>query len=446
MMNIMLKDPLERSGTYKTKNWRGARLKFGVISFLDRFPLIGILTRRMWRITKWLLLKFRWKLESIKARDYQLDIDKTYWLNPQIIRYSSLKEFDIYKCKGKTIGGNWDRLEKKFEELDIYVALKEVSVNGKKWDETVFYRRILGRIKKGEFLWRCKNKSELDQRCRSIEILYHNIRNDGYKSQRELSIKDDYNPMRIDDEITVCVGRYGDFLFSNSAHRLSIAKLVGIKKVPVKIAVRHRQWVNFRKEVLLYAKKHGGKIYHPITHPDLRDVSPFHKSEDRYRIIKENLSVKKGKLLDIGACWGYFCHKFEEEKFDCYAVENDRENLYFLKTLKRAENRDFRIIPKSILEYQDIKNLCFDVVLALNIFHHFLKKRDIYYKFIIFLQNLRLKEMFFEPHLPNEPQMESAYKNYSNEEFVKFIIQNSSLKDAQFIGEAEDGRKIYKLY
>jgi hypothetical protein len=446
MMNIMLKDPLERSGTYKTKNWRGARLKSGLIFFLDRFPLIGILTRRIWRIAKWLLLKFRWKLESIQSRDYALDIDKTHWLNPQIIRYSSLKEFDICKYKGKTIGGDWDRLEKRLEKIDIYVASKEVFLNGKKWDETVFYKRILARIKKGEFLWGCKNKSELDQRYRNIEILYHKIRNDGYKSQRELSTKDDYNPMIIDDEITVCVGRYGDLLFSNGAHRLSIAKIVGIKKVPVKVAVRHPRWMNFRKRVLLHAKKHGGKISHSITHPDLCHMSPFHKSEDRYRIIKENLSVKKGRLLDIGACWGYFCHKFEEEKFDCYAVENDRENLYFLKTLKRAENRNFRIIPKSILEYGDIKNLFFDVVLALNIFHHFLKNRNTYYGFIDLLQNLRLKEMFFEPHLPNEPQMGSAYRNYSNEEFVRFITQNSNLKNAQLIGEGEDGRKIYKLY
>jgi len=117
-----------------------------------------------------------------------------------------------------------------------------------------------------------------------------------------------------------------------------------------------------------------------------------------------------------------------------------------LKRLKRAENRNFEIIPKSILEYQDIKNLYFDVVLALNIFHHFLKKKDTYYEFINFLRNLRVKEMFFEPHLPNEPQMESAYENHSNKEFVKLIIQNSNLKNAQFIGEAEGGRKIYKLY
>jgi len=442
----MLKNPLKRSEPFKTKDWRRARLKFQVVSFLDRFPLIGILTRRIWRIAKWLLLEFRWKLQSIKARNYVLDIDKTYWINPQTIRYSSLKEFDIYKYKGKIIGGNWDRLRKKFEQLDVYVAFKEVFVNGKKWDETVFYKRILGSINKGEFLWGCKNKSELDQRCRSLSILYYKIRNNGYKSQGELSIEDTYDAMRIDDEITLCVGRYGDLLFSNSAHRLAIAKLLGIKNVPAKISVRHPRWVNFRKEVLLYAKKHGAKIYNPITHPGLRDMPPFHKSEDRFRIMRNNLSAKEGKLLDIGAGWGYFCHKFEQEKFHCYAVENDRENLYFLKRLKRAENRNFEIIPKSILEYQDIKNLYFDVVLALNIFHHFLKKKDTYYEFINFLRNLRVKEMFFEPHLPNEPQMESAYENHSNKEFVKLIIQNSNLKNAQFIGEAEGGRKIYKLY
>ncbi len=84
----MLKEPLERNGSCKTRNWRGARLRFLVISFLDRFPLIGILTRRIWRIAKWPLLKFRWKLESIKTRDYALDIDKTYWLSPQVTRYS----------------------------------------------------------------------------------------------------------------------------------------------------------------------------------------------------------------------------------------------------------------------------------------------------------------------------------------------------------------------
>ena len=41
--------------------------------------------------------------------------------------------------------------------------------------------------------------------------------------------------------------------------------------------------------------------------------------------------------------------------------------------------------------------------------------------------------------------MKGAYKNYSPEEFVEFVLKNSCLDEAKLIGE-EDGRPIYKLY
>jgi cyclopropane fatty-acyl-phospholipid synthase-like methyltransferase len=163
-------------------------------------------------------------------------------------------------------------------------------------------------------------------------------------------------------------------------------------------------------------------------------------------MIRKELSVEGGRLLDIGANWGYFCHKFEEIGFDCYAVEIERVNLYFLEKLKRAENRRFKIINKSIFEYQDIENSSFDVVLALNIFHHFLKDRASYYKLIDLLGKLKLGEMYFQPHCLGEPQMEGAYKNYSEEEFVKFILEASKLTKAELIGATQDGRKLYKLH
>jgi hypothetical protein len=56
-----------------------------------------------------------------------------------------------------------------------------------------------------------------------------------------------------------------------------------------------------------------------------------------------------------------------------------------------------------------------------------------------------MREMYFQPHLPDEPQMQGAYKNYSVEDFVEFILQASRLSRAEFIGSAEDGRSIYKL-
>jgi hypothetical protein len=84
-------------------------------------------------------------------------------------------------------------------------------------------------------------------------------------------------------------------------------------------------------------------------------------------------------------------------------------------------------------------------VLALNIFHHFLKNEESYFKLLNLLKDLKMREMYFQPHLPNEPQMRGAYKNYSVEDFVAFILKASRLSRAEFIGSAEDGRRLYKL-
>ena len=443
----MMSQPLRRGEPYRAKSWRWKRFQFFVSSLLDRFPLLKRLLRYTWQNTR--ILRYKWRSKKLLAESgHEFDVDKICWVDPKRIIYSSLKEFDIYKDKGRVIEGNWDRLEKRFEDLEVYVAFKERSIEGKDWEDTAYYQGILDDLRNGKIRFG-RSKSDLDRRCKYLDSLFQNIKNRGYKSQSEiLSEQNTYDPMQIEDEITVNVGRKGDLLFNNGAHRLSIVKLLGIPRIPIKITVRHPQWVNFRRQILLYAKNQSsGKIYQPIPHPDLQDLPSFHDSEsDRFNIIQKELSVRKGRLLDIGANWGYFCHKFEEIGLDCYAVEIDRVNVYFLEKLKRAENRHFKVIPESIFQYQDIENLYFDVVLALNIFHHFLKDKSSYLELINLLKKLNMKEMYFQPHLPNEPQMRGAYRNYSEEEFVEFILQNSKLNKAKFIGAARDGRKIYKLY
>lgn len=420
-----------------------SRCKHLVNPLLDKCPPLKTFLKRMFYAVMFIL----WKLE-VKVRDFskKLDVDKICWVRPERIQHCARGTFYIYNDKGKMIGGNWDRLEKKFEETDVYQAFKERFMDGKDWKDTAFYRRVLDQISSGEVKWGCRTESEFDKRCKRLESLYQKIKNDGYKSQKELSLKADTYPLNIEDEITVCVGRKGDLLLNEGRHRLAIAKLLDVRKVPVRITIRHLQWQKFRKRVLNYAEKHDGKIYHPITHPDLCDVANVYGSEDRFDIIKKKLSLQKGRLLDIGAHWGYFCHKFEELGFDCYAVENDPVNVYFLEKLRRAENRSFKIISESILECQGIRDINFNVVLALNIFHHFLKEKTNYLKFINLLQNLGMKELFFQPHVPDEPQMEDAYRNYTNREFAEFILRNSCLNEAKLVGVAEGGRSIWKLY
>ncbi len=376
----------------------------------------------------------------------QLNVNMTYWINPQTIQFA-LAEPDpnISRNIGKTKAGNWDLKITAFNDLDLYKAFHSHFIEKKDWEETDFYKRVVHEITSGAIKWDCTNKSEFDSRLKILICLYEDIRNNGYKSKEELYrlTSPQLNSLESIDEVCVRIGRHGDILLEDGQHRLAISQLLNLSKIPVKITIRHSEWYTFRKEILDFTKGQRNKVYHPLTHIDLRDI-PTEHGERRFEIIKPYLPEQKGTLLDLGAHWGYFCHKLEDEGFNCYAIENDIRNLYFLTQLKRADNRRFEIIEESILNYRS--RIRFNVVLALNIFHHFLKHEETYYKLVDFLGNLNVELMVCETHLPHERQMAAAYKNYGSEEYIDFILRHSKLNHSKLIGKAEDGRPIFILY
>ena len=106
-------------------------------------------------------------------------------------------------------------------------------------------------------------------------------------------------------------------------------------------------------------------------------------------------------------------------------------------------NTGGKLLYPSILDYKG--TLDFTVVLGLNIFHHFLKTEQLFKKFSYFLEKLNCEVMFFQPHLVGEPQMQKAYKNYDEEEFLSFIMAKVRLSKATLLGKDDDGRKLYKI-
>jgi hypothetical protein len=381
--------------------------------------------RGYWELKAWLLPDKYYRDPYAK--------DEVIYVNPHDIVFAMKKEFDVFKFKSRILGGDWDKEVVKFEDLDFFKAFKERIQKRMPWKETEYYKRVTEQIRGGNFKWSCKNVEEFDRRCKEWDKLFARIKKEGYRKGWH------------EDEISVNIGRNGEMIFNNGRHRLTFAKLLEIDEIPAKVTVRHKEWVAFKKEIFEYSENYENKVYAKLTHPDLINIPSVH-GESRYKIIKENLTVKNGKLLDIGCHWGYFCHRFEEDGFECYCVENSRLNLYFLRKLKKVENRKFRVIPHSLFELPEDMPEKFDVVLALSIFHHFIKKEDTYKRLIQFLRNLKGREMFFEPHNPEEPQMKGAYRNFGSDEFAEFIVENSSFKSFKKIGYSDEGRPIYKIY
>ena len=416
---------------------------------LDHLGRPGVLLLDGWRRFRWIVNLVRRRFAILVRPSLHdlarlgIDVDDLFWFEPSAIEFCSLQEFGLREYKGQVVDGDWDRSRKKFDDLDVCVAMDHVCVRGGKWEDTIFYRRFLDRVNAGEPLWGCRDEDDVKRRLATVDALFHSIRQNGFRTQKDLNGPG--APWRGDDEIAICVGREGDALFSDGAHRLAAAKLLKLHQIPVKVSVRHPKWIAFRQELLMYAEELGGRLYQPALHFDLRGIPAFQDCDDRFNAIRGALPLDGGVLLDIGANIGYFCHRFEEEGFRCFAAENWLRELYFLRKLKQASKRQFAIIDESVLTSQQIRTMRFDVVLALNVFHHFLKTKERYDLFVDLLHHLNTDLMYFEPHQPDEPQMREAFKNFSNDDFVSFVQHNTGLGHSRKIADVFDGRSIFEL-
>lgn len=230
---------IERGERYDKRNWKWQKVTLHINSVIEKSPHFQYVIMRIWGKFK-TIKNNRKYVEKSGDLSGEIDIDNVFWINPKKIKYSSIKEFPVPKYSGKKIEGDWDKLEKPFNRLYVFTAFKERFVDEKEWNETEYYNKILNSIEHGTYWWGCKNKSGLDQRFRFLDSLFLEIKERGYRSQRKLLYENKNNNLtRIKDEITVNIGRDGDLLFNNGAHRLSMVKILGIEKIPIRIVVIH---------------------------------------------------------------------------------------------------------------------------------------------------------------------------------------------------------------
>ena len=139
---------------------------------------------------------------------------------------------------GAVLRGEWDRRSLSFEEYLPYVGLRRHFVEDIDWEDTRYYQNIVDCIRGGAPLWGCETEAQFRKRCEDIDHLYERIATEGYQSASDL--RD--GKLRY-DEIAVNVGRDGHLLFNDGKHRLSIAKILDVEAVPVRVIVRHQGWV-----------------------------------------------------------------------------------------------------------------------------------------------------------------------------------------------------------
>ncbi len=110
--------------------------------------------------------------------------------------------------------------------------------------------------------------NDIDTEAR--DRLHEKIQSEGYRPQSELRSFTDWLLFRPNDvEIAVGIDGNGEFFWVHRGrHRLFLAKIIGVPKVPVQVRVRHVDWQLVRYKVLICGKVPEGFE----DHPDLHDI------------------------------------------------------------------------------------------------------------------------------------------------------------------------------
>jgi len=170
--------------------------------------------------------------------------------------------------------GNWDKNKRsesirsypnkseraafKISDYDVYQSIYDRYINELPWSETKYYSVAMERINESKYWHNITTKKELMDRFYRLDAVYEDISKNGYKSSEELD-------KFISEEIIVSIGRDGEIFLDDGRHRLFIAKILGIDRIPVWVLVRHKEWQEKRQRWFKSAKI-------TCSHPDINDI------------------------------------------------------------------------------------------------------------------------------------------------------------------------------
>ena len=189
-------------------------------------------------------------------------LPKDYWPTPVLVNLSSLQYFS---CKvpeevhfwgvpetpvSLITDGDWDL---QIDECSLeppgpmpgFRTMYEMFVDQLPIECTTQYKDICNILRDNDGIYSHEGQ-EVRTKAGAVEylsryrLLFDEIQNNGYKSQEELG---NY-PVRY--EINVCIGRGGQITYlAHGTHRLAIAKILGLKSIPVIIRTVHRTWAEY---------------------------------------------------------------------------------------------------------------------------------------------------------------------------------------------------------
>lgn len=209
----------------------------------------------------------------------------------------------------------------RFEQGMVYEAFHAVFVAGQPWESTRWFKYNLGLIRKGRVLWQCRTGEELLKRLnQEVRALYASIARHGFLRQEQIATRvqlepevfsrfagDDYHSrLSPSHEIKVGINERGRLLFLDGRHRLAIAKLLGVGRIPVRVVFVHPTYVRgHRPEALTDPRAMAGMLAELFDQLATAHGQPAtYISQDDYLLTIQR--IPDGPAKNANARWDYY--------------------------------------------------------------------------------------------------------------------------------------------
>jgi len=205
------------------------------------------------------------------GRKYDIPVrpDRVLWLTPDTITHKPVTspETDLIQPT-LVVGGDWDRQLTPITDDIVYHAFHQRFVENASWEESGYIDFLTTTVSEHGGVTR----AEAMERCRKLDQLYAHIKENGYKTQAELERRDGLidgltsHQLRPPTYREVCVDvtRDGEFVWHGGMHRLVIAQLLAVERIPVRVNIRHEQWQAIREQVVRCGEREAFR-----SHPDV---------------------------------------------------------------------------------------------------------------------------------------------------------------------------------
>lgn len=233
------------------------------------FPTLKILNQQFIRIISQLIKPFYHCFYRIKYKAID-DPLKDIYINPKdIAGWYRGNLYNEITFIGQIKGGDWNKkTSRKKERLGSskYRAIVERYVHHKPWIETALFKeKYTDKEQTKKLPFQAQNLQELAEIYeKRYSPIFNSMKRVGF-----LPANGNLAPA------FVCIGEKGELYYTmDGNHRMYMAMILGLNKIPVKVLKRHKKWQHIKEQIKRNPEAIHTTLKEFYNHPDLVGYLP----------------------------------------------------------------------------------------------------------------------------------------------------------------------------